>query len=133
MTSKVTYVGGLRTESVHLQSGSTVLSDAPTDNHGKGAAFSPTDMIANSLATCMLTTMAIKADTMGIDLSGSTAEVTKVMQSDPRKIAKIIVTLSMTGTHEDRDRTVLERVGHHCPVALSLHPDLVQEITCQWR
>ena len=133
MTSKVTYVGGLRTESVHLQSGSMVLSDAPTDNHGKGAAFSPTDMIANSLATCMLTTMAIKADTMGIDLSGSTAEVTKVMQSDPRKIAKIIVTLSMTGTHEDRDRTILERVGHHCPVALSLHPDLVQEITYQWR
>ena len=133
MTSKVTYVGGLRTESVHLQSGSMVLSDAPTDNHGKGAAFSPTDMIANSLATCMLTTMAIKADAMGIDLSGSTAEVTKVMQSDPRKIAKIIVTLSMTGTHEDRDRTILERVGHHCPVALSLHPDLVQEITYQWR
>lgn len=133
MTSKVTYVGGLRTESVHLQSGSMVLSDAPTDNHGKGAAFSPTDMIANSLATCMLTTMAIKADTMGIDLSGSTAEVSKVMQSDPRKIAKIIVTLSMTGTHEDRDRTILERVGHHCPVALSLHPDLAQEITYQWR
>lgn len=133
MTSKVTYVGGLRTESVHLQSGSMVLSDAPTDNHGKGAAFSPTDMIANSLATCMLTTMAIKADAMGIDLSGSTAEVTKVMQSDPRKIAKIIVTLSMTGTHEDRDRTILERVGHHCPVALSLHPDLAQEITYQWR
>lgn len=133
MTSKVTYVGGLRTESVHLQSGSMVLSDAPTDNHGKGAAFSPTDMIANSLATCMLTTMAIKADAMRIDLSGSTAEVTKVMQSDPRKIAKIIVTLSMTGTHEDRERTILERVGHHCPVALSLHPDLVQEITYQWR
>lgn len=133
MTSKVTYVGGLRTESVHLQSGSVVLSDAPTDNHGQGAAFSPTDMIANSLATCMLTTMAIKANAMGIDLSGSTAEVTKVMQSDPRKIAKIIVALSMTGTLEDRDRTVLERVGHHCPVALSLHPELVQEITYQWR
>lgn len=133
MTSKVTYVGGLRTESVHLQSGSMVLSDAPTDNHGKGAAFSPTDMIANSLATCMLTTMAIKANAMGINLSGSTAEVTKVMQSDPRKIAKIVVSLSMTGTHEDRDRTVLERVGHHCPVALSLHPDLVQDITYHWR
>lgn len=133
MTSKVTYVGGLRTESVHLQSGSMVLSDAPTDNHGKGAAFSPTDMIANSLATCMLTTMAIKADAMGIDLSGSTAEVTKVMQSDPRKIAKIVVSLSMTGADEDRDRTILERVGHHCPVALSLHPDLVQDITYHWR
>lgn len=133
MTSKVTYVGGLRTESVHLQSGTTVLSDAPTDNHGKGEAFSPTDMVANSLATCILTTMAIKANSMGMDLAGSTAEVTKVMQPDPRKIAKIVVSLHMTGAVDDRSRTILELVGNRCPVALSLHPDLTQEITFTWQ
>ena len=133
MTSKVTYVGGLRTESEHLQSGTKVLSDAPTDNHGKGQSFSPTDMVANSLATCVLTTMAIKANSMGIDLDGSSAEVTKVMQSDPRKIGKIIVALQMKGADDQRSRTVLELVGHHCPVALSLHPDLIQEITFSWQ
>jgi len=132
MTSKVIYTGDLRTESTHLQSGTKILSDAPTDNHGKGEAFSPTDMVANSLATCMLTTMAIKANTMEIDLAGSTAEVTKVMASEPRRIAKIIVTLNMKGTNDATSRTILERVGHHCPVAVSLHPDLVQEITYNW-
>lgn len=133
MTSKVTYVGDLRTESVHLQSGTKVLSDAPTDNHGKGEAFSPTDAVANALATCMLTTMGIKANAMGIDLSGSTADVTKVMANEPRRIAKIIVNLQMTGTDDATSRTILERVGHHCPVAVSLHPDLVQEIAYTWK
>jgi len=132
MTSKVTYVGGLRTESVHLQSGISVLSDAPTDNHGRGEAFSPTDMVANSLATCILTTMAIKAGSMGIDLAGSKAEVTKVMASDPRRIAEIVVNLQMTGTADEKTQILLERVGHHCPVAISLHPDLVQKITFNW-
>lgn len=133
MTSRITYMGQLRTSSVHLQSGSEVLSDAPTDNHGKGEAFSPTDMIANSLGTCMLTTMGIKAQAMGISLDGSTAEVTKVMANDPRRIARIIINLQMTGTADAASRTILERVGHHCPVAISLHPDLVQEITYNWK
>lgn len=133
MTSKITYLGELRTSSIHLQSGSEALSDAPTDNHGKGEAFSPTDMVANSLGTCMLTTMGIKAQMMGISLDGSTAEVTKVMANEPRRIAKIVVNLQMTGTYDAANRTILERVGHHCPVAVSLHPDLVQEITFSWK
>lgn len=133
MTSKITYLGELRTSSIHLQSGTEILTDAPTDNHGKGEAFSPTDMVANSLGTCILTTMAIKAQSMGISLDGSTAEVTKVMQNDPRRIAKIVVDLQMTGTDDATRRTLLERVGHHCPVAVSLHPDLVQEITFSWK
>lgn len=133
MTSKITYVGDLRTESIHLQSGTKILTDAPTDNHGKGEAFSPTDMVANSLATCVLTTMGIKANTMDIDLKGSTAEVTKVMANEPRRIAKIILKLDMQGTDDSTSRTILERVGHHCPVAISLHPDLVQEITFNWQ
>ncbi len=133
MTSKITYAGELRTVSIHLQSGTEILSDAPTDNHGKGEAFSPTDMVANSLGTCMLTTMAIKADAMGIELKNSTAEITKVMQSDPRRIAKIIVVLQMTGVADQTSRTILERVAHHCPVSISLHPDLVQDVTFNWK
>jgi uncharacterized OsmC-like protein len=133
MTSKVTYLGGLRTVSKHIFSGTEVLSDAPTDNHGKGEAFSPTDMVANSLATCILTTMAIKAGSMEIDLSGSSAEVTKSMQPEPRRIAKIRVVLQMKGTADARSRDILERVGHSCPVARSLHPDIEQDIEFQWQ
>jgi len=132
MTSKVTYLGGLRTVSKHIFSGTEVLSDAPTDNHGKGEAFSPTDMVANSLATCILTTMAIKAGTMETDLSGSTAEVTKFMQAEPRRIAKIQVVLHMKGVDDGRVRDILERVAHACPVARSLHPDVEQDIQFQW-
>src|SRR5690554_8189930 len=85
MTSKVTYTGDLRTKSVHLQSGNEIITDAPTDNNGKGEAFSPTDMVANSLATCMFTIMGIKANQMNINIEGSIASVTKIMQSEPRR------------------------------------------------
>ena len=132
MTSKVTYVGDLRTVSQHVFSGTEILSDAPLDNHGKAEAFSPTDLVANSLATCILTTMAIKAQTLGIGLSGSTAEVTKFMHAEPRRIAKIQVTLHMKGVDDEKARTILERVGHTCPVSRSLHPDLEQDIQYQW-
>ena len=91
MTSKVTYIGDLRTESIHIQSGTTIISDAPTDNNGKGEAFSPTDLVANALASCMLTIMGIKAATMDVDMAGTTASVSKFMQSDPRMISKIEV------------------------------------------
>jgi uncharacterized OsmC-like protein len=133
MTSKIIYVGDFRTESVHLQSGTKILSDAPTDNHGKGEAFSPTDLVANSLATCILTTMAIKASAINIDLKGSTADVTKEMANEPRRIAKITVNIEVTGTDDAKSRTILERVGYHCPVAASLNPDLVQDITFNWK
>lgn len=133
MTSKVTYLGELRTSSIHLQSGSEILTDAPTDNHGKGEAFSPTDMVANALGSCMVSIMAIKSKDLELDLIGSTVEVTKIMQPEPRKIAKIIVVLNMSVTTTDKNKTILERAAMTCPVFLSLHPDIEKEVTFNWR
>lgn len=132
MTSKVTYLGDLRTSSIHLQSGAEILSDAPKDNHGKGEAFSPTDTVANALASCMFSIMGIKARDMGIKLEGSTADVTKHMQSEPRKISKIEVIFHMKSDADEKARKLLERVALHCPVHLSLHPDIEQAITFNW-
>lgn len=133
MTSKVTYIGNLRTTSVHLQSGTEILSDAPKDNHGKGEAFSPTDLVANSLATCMISIMGIKSKDLNVDLEGSTVEVTKIMQAEPRKIAKIITILKMNCEVDDKTKTILERAAMTCPVLLSLHPDIEKEVTFNWK
>ena len=133
MTSKVTYIGELRTTSIHLQSGIAILSDAPKDNHGKGEAFSPTDLVANSLATCMISIMGIKSKDLNVDLLGSTAEVTKIMQAEPRKIAKIEVVFNMTIAPDDKTKIILERAAMTCPVLLSLHPDIEKEITFNWQ
>jgi len=132
MLSKVTYLGDLRTQSIHLNSGSEVISDAPVDNNGKGEAFSPTDMLANSLATCMLTIMAIKANSMDIELKGATAEVVKVMQAAPRKISKIEVVFQMNTALDKASQTILERVALACPVYLSLHPDIEKAVQFNW-
>jgi uncharacterized OsmC-like protein len=131
-TSTVQYLGDLRTESTHLASGSAILTDAPIDNHGKGEAFSPTDMVANSLATCMLTVMSIKAQEMGIELKGSTAEVTKTMGVDPRRIVKIEVHFTLTHAADERTKLILERIAHTCPVQHSLHPNIERVITFVW-
>src|SRR5690606_2758605 len=120
MTSKVTYTGDLRTKSVHLQSGNEIITDAPTDNNGKGEAFSPTDMVANSLATCMFTIMGIKANQMNISIEGSIASVTKIMQSEPRMISKIIIVFDMNISADEKTKTILERAALTCPVYLSL-------------
>ena len=133
MTSKITYLGELRTSSIHLQSGTTILSDAPTDNHGKGEAFSPTDLVANALGSCMISIMAIKSMGMDIDLVGSTAEVTKIMQPEPRKIARIEVVMNMTAAGDHKCRTILERTALNCPVYLSLHPDVEKVVTFNWK
>lgn len=133
MLSKVTYLGELRTQSVHLASGSEIISDAPVDNNGKGEAFSPTDLLANSLATCMFTIMGIKAAGMAISLEGSTAEVIKEMQSEPRKISKIKIVFQMNALLDDKQQTILERVALNCPVYLSLHPDIEKDITFNWK
>lgn len=132
MTSKVTYTGGLRTKSVHLQSGTEIITDAPTDNNGKGEAFSPTDMVANSLATCMLTIMGIKANQMDVNFDGSTASVTKIMKAEPRMIYKIIVEFNMNMSADEKTKTILERAALTCPVYLSLHPDIQKEVTFNW-
>lgn len=129
MTSKVLYKGNLRTESEHLQSGSKMITDAPVDNHGKGEAFSPTDTVANALATCMLTVMGIKANDMGVDMDNTSAEVTKSMSSDPRRISKIEVKIQFPKSYSDKHKKILENTGRTCPVLLSLHPEVEKIIT----
>src|SRR5688572_32338643 len=112
MMASVTYQGDLRCECVHLQSGTQTETDAPTDNRGKGERFSPTDTICVGLATCMITTMGIKAADMQIDLKGTKIDVTKHMLGDPRRIGKIEVTLHMAGTKpEDKDKLLLQKIG----------------------
>ena len=132
-TSKVTYLGELRTSSIHLQSGSEIISDAPVDNNGKGAAFSPTDTVANGLASCMFTVMGIKAQDLGVDFSGSNAEVTKIMAAEPRRISEIHVAFTMNLTTDEKTKTILERTAMTCPVFYSLHPDIKKEITFNWK
>lgn len=132
-TSKVVYKGELRTESIHLQSGSVIVTDAPKDNHGKGESFSPTDMVANSLATCMLSIMGIKANAMNVNIDGSTADVTKIMQAEPRMITEIVVILDMQGVDDEKSRIILERAAMTCPVFLSLHPDIKKTVSFNWR
>jgi uncharacterized OsmC-like protein len=133
MTSKVTYLGDLRTSSIHIQSGSEILSDAPVDNNGKGEAFSPTDSVANALATCMMTIMGIKARGMNINFKGSTASVTKIMNAEPRKIGAIEIVFEMQGVTEQKDKTILERAAMTCPVFLSLNTDIDKRITFNWK
>ena len=132
-TSKVTYLGDLRSSSIHLQSGTEILTDAPTDNNGKGEAFSPTDMVANSLATCMITIMAIKARDMNLELKGTTAEVTKVMAAEPRRISEIHITFEMNLVANEKTKTILERTAMNCPIHFSLHPDIKKEIIFNWK
>ncbi len=132
-TSKVTYVGELRTSSIHLNSGSEIISDAPLDNNGKGEAFSPTDTVANALASCMFTVMGIKARDLNIDLKGSTAEVTKIMAAEPRRISEIHITFTMNVEVDEKTKTILERTALTCPVHYSLHPDIEREIDFVWK
>ena len=133
MTSKVTYLGDLRTSSIHLQSGNEIISDAPLDNNGKGEAFSPTDTVANALASCMMTVMGIKARDLEVDLKGSTAEVTKIMNAEPRRIGSIEITFEMYGEADQKNKTILERVAMTCPVFLSLNTENEKRIIFNWK
>lgn len=132
-TSKVTYAGDLRTTSVHLQSGSKIISDAPLDNNGKGEAFSPTDTVANALASCMFTVMGIKARDLGVDFTGSTAEVTKIMAAEPRRISEIRIVFDMDLAADEKTKTILERTAMTCPVHYSLHPEIKKDIIFNWK
>jgi uncharacterized OsmC-like protein len=132
-TSKVTYLGDLSTSSIHLASGSEIISDAPIDNNGKGEAFSPTDTVANALASCMFTVMGIKAQDLNLDFSNSTAEVTKIMGTEPRRITEIHVTFSMNVEVTDKERIILEKTAMTCPVLNSLHPDIKKEVVVNWK
>ena len=123
------YVGGLRTESTHLKSSDVIITDAPTDNNGKGDAFSPTDLVASALCSCMTTVMGICAEKNNFELPVSTAYVTKIMQSHPRRISKIIIEINFDKNNlSDQQKEKLVAVAKGCPVAQSLSTDLIQEV-----
>lgn len=134
-TSKVIYSGELRTNAVHIASQNSIITDAPIDNFGKGEAFSPTDLAATSLASCMLTVLGIYAQNNGINMIGSNAETTKIMNTEgPRRIVGIEVQLEIKTKEilDEKQKLILERVARTCPVSLSLHPDIVQNIVIQF-
>jgi uncharacterized OsmC-like protein len=135
MTSTVTYTGELRTLATHLQSGSSFETDAPTDNQGKGARFSPTDLIGTSLVACMITTMAIKAKDLESKLIGLKAETEKIMTSVPRrKIGGINITFHWAARVEfsEEDKVRLEEIAWTCPVKESIHPDIKVDVNFNW-
>ena len=129
-TSLVTYLGELRTNAVHLASGNKIITDAPIDNNGKGEAFSPTDLVATSFASCMLTIMGIGAKSHGFSIEGTTVEVTKIMGTEPRRIAEIIAIFTFPPNHyTDKQKEFFKRVVDTCPVAKSIHPDIKQTVS----
>ena len=134
MTSQIIYKGDLRTMATHIQSGSVIETDAPSDNQGKGERFSPTDLVAVALGTCMVTTMAIKARTLDIVLDDTRIEVTKIMKSEPRRIGKIVVHLFFPATLnlDDKQKDLLERTARTCPVERTLHPDVELDMQFNW-
>ena len=128
-TSKIIYKNNLRTEAQHIASGQKIITDAPLDNNGKGEAFSPTDLVATALASCMITIMAIAAEKNGINISETSASVKKVMGINPRTISDIVIEITMSKDLALKDRKRLEKTALACPVHKSLHPDMNKEIT----
>ena len=132
-TVKTVYLGDLRTENEHLQSGNKIITDAPTDNQGKGEAFSPTDLLATALGNCIMTIMGIKARDNGIDIKGTQIDVTKIMASDPRRVAEVVVEFTFPkNNYSEEEKKLIESVAGTSPVPLSLHPDLKQTIKFNW-
>lgn len=130
MTIKTIYKGGLRTEATHLQSGATIITDAPTDNHGKGEGFSPTDLLCASLGSCMLTIIGIAAGVHGFSIDGTSVEITKIMNPAPRRVGEIVVVFNFPKNgYTDKEKKIIEAAAASCPVAMSLHPDLKQNVT----
>ena len=129
-TADIIYSGELRTEATHAASGVVLITDAPVDNHGKGEAFSPTDLLATSLGSCMLTIMGIEASKRGFMMDGTRVEVTKIMSSNPRRVSEINVVLRFPhDDYSDQEKRLLHHISKTCPVALSLHPDIKQNVT----
>ncbi|MBR2297828.1 MAG: OsmC family protein [Bacteroidales bacterium] len=125
------YLGNLRTEIEHIQSGNKIITDAPLDNNGKGEFFSPTDMFSSSLGSCMLTIIGIAANTHGFSIDGTTLEIEKVMAANPRRVAeiKIDVHFPKGANYTDKQKRIIEAAAKTCPVANSLHPDVIKNIT----
>ena len=134
MTSTVIYEGNLRTVATHLGSGTSIQTDAPLDNQGKAERFSPSDLVATALGSCMLTIMGIKARDMNIDLKDTKIEIEKIMKSDPRRIGGVNLTFSFPSSLDltEKDRTILERAAHTCPVIYSIHPDIDVQVVFNW-
>jgi putative redox protein len=131
-TSELHYVGDLRTELKHVFSGSVIYTDAPLDNHGKGQNFSPTDLLATSLAACMVTIMGIESQRIGVDLTGVRAAIVKKMLAHPRKVLEIGVIIQMPPGIGIEHRELLERAAHNCPVAKSIHTEIKQDIVFEY-
>lgn len=127
-TIETIHLGDLRSEAKHMQSGTTIMTDAPTDNHGKGEFFSPTDLVAAALGSCMLTIMELAAAPREIDIRGTRVTIDKIMSGDPRRIGEIKIDIYFPSDYSDKDRKILERAADTCPVSKSLHPDLKQTV-----
>ena len=128
MISKVTYKGSLRTEAIHVQSGNTIITDAPIDNHGKGEAFSPTDLVATALASCMLTIMGIVANRNHLKINGTIAEIEKIMGANPRRINEIKINIRFNENFDKKTKRKLENAALTCPVSNSLNENLNESI-----
>jgi putative redox protein len=131
-TIETVYLGGLRTEATHVQSGTKIITDAPVDNQGKGEAFSPTDLLSASLASCMLTIMGIKARAHNIDIDNTTCSVTKIMAADPRRVAEIIISFKFPKQYTEQEQAMLGRAALTCPVYYSVHEDLKKTVDFGW-
>ena len=134
MTSTVIYEGDLRTVARHNASGTTIKTDAPVDNQGKGQSFSPSDLVATALGSCMLTIMGQKARDLNIDLKGTRIEIQKTMKADPRRISGISLTFHLPEqlTLTDKHRIILQRAADTCPVFYSIHPDIEVQVNYNW-
>jgi putative redox protein len=134
MLSKVIYLGELRTAATHLRSGTIVETDAPIDNQGRGERFSPSDLVATALGSCMLTIMGIAARTHEINITGTECDVEKIMVSDPRRIGEIKINMYFSSDHsyDDKQKAILERAAMTCPVIESLHPDIKKTVLFHW-
>jgi uncharacterized OsmC-like protein len=135
MTSTVTYAGNLRTVCKHQRSGSTIETDAPVDNNGKGERFSPSDLVATALGSCMLTIMGMRAVEMDVDLKGTTIDVEKIMKQDPRRIGGLNLTFHFPDTLElsARQQTILQKAAETCPVAYSINPEIEINVNFNWK
>lgn len=134
MTAEVTYKGNLRTEAIHIRSSNMMQTDAPVDNRGKGESFSPTDLVAVAHASCILTIMGIKAMDNDIDMEGAKASTLKTMASNPRRVARLEVTIEMPAkSFSDREKNILEKAAYHCPVKNSLSDELEEIIHINWQ
>lgn len=128
-TSTLEYLGDLRTKLTHVQSGQVVFTDAPTDNNGKGEAFSPTDLMSTSLCACMITIMGVAAQAHKFSIDGATAEITKIMSANPRKVSEVQIEIKFPkNNYSEKEKKIIEHIANTCPVALSLHPDLKQSV-----